>query len=54
MLGDLASSADPHTVASHNVIEKLDETGDPAGAAGQPVVQSPATSAWDGRHPPYT
>src|SRR5271169_4929530 len=40
MLGDLASSADPHTVASRDVIEKLDEPGDPAGAAGQPVVQS--------------
>src|SRR6516162_8440419 len=40
MLGNLASSADPHTVASGDVIEKLDEPGDPAGAAGQPVVQS--------------
>ena len=40
MLGDLAAGADPHTVASRDVIEKLDEPGDPAGAAGQPVVQS--------------
>src|SRR6516164_10069722 len=39
MLGDLASGADPHTVAGGDVIEKLDETGDPSGAAGQPVVQ---------------
>ena len=40
VLGDLAAGADPHAVASGDVIEKPDEPGDPAGAAGQPVVQS--------------
>src|SRR6516225_8349435 len=39
MLGDVAAGADPHTVAGRHVVEKLDEPGDPAGAAGQPVVQ---------------
>jgi hypothetical protein len=39
MLGDLASGADPHTVAVGDVVEKLDEAGDPTRAPGQPVVQ---------------
>ena len=39
MLGDLAAGADPHAVAGGDVFEKLDEPGDPAGAAGQTVVQ---------------
>src|ERR1700738_1673980 len=39
VLGDLASGADPHPVAGGDVSEELAEPGDPAGAAGQPVVQ---------------
>ena len=32
VLGDLAARADPHTLAGGDVIEELDEPGDPAGA----------------------
>src|SRR6267378_7091117 len=39
VLGDLASGADPHPVAGGDVIEELDEPGNPAWAPGQPVVQ---------------
>src|SRR5467141_3666830 len=39
VLGDLAAGADPHPVAGGEVIEELDEPGNPAGAPGQPVVQ---------------
>src|SRR5436853_387540 len=38
VLGDVAPGADPHAVAPGDVVEKLDEAGDPAGPADQPVV----------------
>ena len=39
MLGDLATGADPDAVAGGDVVEELDEAGDAAGTASQPVAQ---------------
>src|SRR5262249_8460933 len=39
MLGDLASGADPYSFAGADMVEELDEPGDPARSAGQAVVQ---------------
>src|SRR5438876_567682 len=39
MRGDVAAGADPDAVALGDVIEELDEPGDPSRAPDQPVVQ---------------